>query len=62
MQQYVIKIVSDTACDRSTVFSRYSGVLHNKPDHLDITKISLNVALNNLNTSIILIFTIVIQR
>jgi hypothetical protein len=34
---------------RSVVFSEYSGFLHNKTDHHDITEILLKVALNTIN-------------
>ena len=33
-------------CDRSVVFSGFSGFLHSKTDHHDITEILLKVALN----------------
>ena len=36
-------------CDRSVVFSRYSGFLHKKTDRHDITEILLKVALNTIN-------------
>ena len=49
MQHYMIKLGRN---DRSMVFFRYFGVLHNKPDHLDITKISLNVALNTISLTL----------
>jgi hypothetical protein len=41
-------------CDRSVVFFRYSGFLHNKTDRHDITEILLKVALKTINTHIVL--------
>jgi hypothetical protein len=34
------------------VFSGYFGVLHNKPDHLDIAKLLLKVALNTISLTL----------
>jgi isocitrate dehydrogenase len=45
IQHYVIHL--SVTCDRSVVFSGYSGF--NKTDHHDMTEILLKVALNTIN-------------
>jgi len=43
-------------CDRSAIFSGYSGFLHNKIDRHDIAEILLNVESNKITLTLIDLF------